>query len=119
MKFTSILAIAITLTAAIAAPAPITNNPNTEQLTELEAPTTIDDGFSTLDLESSAPIQSRALTKAQCKTACDKGADAVEAFCRRLPKFDLRTRAACWAASTAVQSPLGQRACVAFCDAWF
>ena len=62
-------------------------------------------------------IEARDLTRGQCKNACDRGADAVESFCRRVP--DLRVRAACWAAATAAQTPIGQRACIAFCDAWF
>jgi hypothetical protein len=131
MKFTSFLAIAVTLTAVIAAP--IADSFDAEpQLAELNVREAdlaepaaefdvraADDEFSPFDDELSDTIQARALTRGQCKKACDKGADAVEAFCRRLPKLDLRTRAACWAASTAAQSPLGQRACIAFCDAWF
>lgn len=77
-----------------------------------------------LDLDSAAApvaaavdVEARDLTRGQCKNACDRGADAMESFCRRIP--ERRVRAACWAAATAVQSPLGQRACVAFCDAWF
>ncbi|KAL9128073.1 MAG: hypothetical protein Q9217_003184, partial [Psora testacea] len=64
------------------------------------------------DLDAAEPaaveIEARDLTKAQCKGACDRGADAVEAFCRLVP--DLRVRAACWGAATAAQSPIGQRA---------
>ena len=70
------------------------------------------------DLDPAAvQVEARDLTQAQCKAACDSGADAVERFCRRIP--ERRVKAACWAAATAVQSPIGQRACVAFCDAWF
>ena len=64
-----------------------------------------------------AEIEARDLTRGQCKAACDNGADAVERFCRLIP--EARVRAACWAAATAVQTPIGQRACTSFCDAFF
>ncbi|KAK2751433.1 hypothetical protein FQN55_000707 [Onygenales sp. PD_40] len=55
-------------------------------------------------------------SKAACKTACDKGPDAVEKFCRLIPHAVVR--GACWAAATAAQTPAGERTCLAFCDSW-
>lgn len=62
-------------------------------------------------------LEVRALTRAQCKTACANGADAVERFCRQIR--NIRIKPFCWAAATAAQSPLGGRACTSFCDAFF
>lgn len=62
-------------------------------------------------------LETRDLTRGQCKNACDRGADAMEAFCRRIP--DARIRLFCWGAAAAIESPLGQRACVSFCDNFF
>lgn len=64
-----------------------------------------------------APIEARDLNAAQCRVACQRGADAVERFCRLIP--EPRIRAACWGAAAAVETPIGLRACTAFCDAWF
>ncbi|MCJ1367579.1 hypothetical protein MMC16_006713 [Acarospora aff. strigata] len=78
------------------------------------------DAAAVADLDvASAPVslEARDLTKGQCKNACDRGADAVERFCRLIP--EPRIRAACWGAAAAVQTPIGQRACTAFCDAFF
>ncbi|KAL8856790.1 MAG: hypothetical protein Q9178_006627 [Gyalolechia marmorata] len=95
MKFTNSLTIlASALAVVTAAPAP----------TEIDGITT-------------APIETRDLNAAQCRRACDKGADAVERFCRLIP--EPRIRAACWGAAAAVESPIGLRACTAFCDAFF
>lgn len=117
MKFGSFLALAAALTTVVAVP--VADSLDAEPVAVQLDARAADEARSPFDVELSDDIQARDLTRGQCKAACDKGADAVEAFCRRLPKLDLRTRAACWAASTAVQSPIGQRACVAFCDAWF
>ena len=70
------------------------------------------------DVDSAAvQVEARDLTRGQCKNACDRGADAMQKFCRLIP--EARVRAFCWAAATAVESPLGQLACTSFCDAWF
>ena len=66
---------------------------------------------------TTAPISARDQNAAQCRRACDRGADAVERFCRLIP--EPRIRAACWGAAAAVKTPIGLRACTAFCDAFF
>lgn len=70
------------------------------------------------DIDSAAvQMEARDPTQEQCKEACDTGVDAVEEFCRLIR--DPRARAACLAAAAALQSPLGQLACEAFCEAFF
>lgn len=64
-------------------------------------------------------LQARDLSAAECKLACAEGAEAVEAFCRRIPPVAKQIRFFCWGAAAAVESSVGQRACVAFCDSWF
>jgi hypothetical protein len=64
----------------------------------------------------SAGIEARDLTRGQCKNACDIGADAMQKFCRLTP---FHIRPFCWAAATAIESPLGQQACISFCDNFF
>ncbi|KAL8997116.1 MAG: hypothetical protein Q9169_003552, partial [Polycauliona sp. 2 TL-2023] len=66
---------------------------------------------------AAAPLEARDLTRGQCRTACDKGADAVEKFCRLIPL--LPVRAACWGAAAAVETPIGLKACTSFCDNFF
>ena len=99
MKFAAVLALFLSAVAVTAAPVADLN------------PAATDFNLAAADVEA------RDLTRGQCKTACDRGADAVERFCRLIP--EPRIRAACWAAATAVQTPIGQRACTAFCDAFF
>lgn len=62
-------------------------------------------------------LETRDLTQGQCRRACDEGADAVQRFSRLIP--ELRVRAACLLAATAIESPSGQLACTSFCDACF
>ena len=64
-------------------------------------------------------LEARDLSAAECKAACAEGAQAMQRFCRRLPPLAKQLRFFCWGAATAVESPLGQTACVVFCDAWF
>lgn len=120
MKFTSVLVLLATAMAVTAAPlADAAPFADAAPLADA-VPAPVADAAPVADLDAAAiSVEARDLTRAQCKAACDRGADAVEAFCRRIPIRDLRVRAACWAAATAVQSPLGQRACLVFCDAWF
>ncbi|KAL8867849.1 MAG: hypothetical protein Q9174_005390, partial [Haloplaca sp. 1 TL-2023] len=92
MKFINVLTILASAMAVTAAPAPLTD-------VELEA----------LAAPGASTIEARDLNAAQCKAACDKGADAVERFCRLIP--EPRVRAACWGAAAAVQTPIGLKAC--------
>ena len=100
MKFINALTIFVSAMAVTAAPAP-----------------SVDDEVEGLAAPVAAPIETRDLNAAQCRVACDKGADAVERFCRLIP--EPRIRAACWGAAAAVETPIGLRACTAFCDAFF
>lgn len=100
MKFLNALTILASAVAVAAAPAPGVE----AEVDGLAAPV-------------AAPIEARDLNAAQCRRACDKGADAVERFCRLIP--EPRIRAACWGAAAAVETPIGLRACTAFCDAFF
>lgn len=96
MKFTSIIAIFVSTMAVAAVPMA---DPD-------------------LDLIAVAnPLETRDLSLAECKAACEEGAEAVERFCRRIPSAKIRFF--CWGAAAAVESSVGQRACVAFCDSWF
>lgn len=70
-----------------------------------------------LDLAIANPLQTRDLSAAECIAACEEGAEAVERFCRRIPSAKIRFF--CWGAAAAVESSVGQRACVAFCESWF
>ncbi len=86
----------------------VTAIPVAEPVAEAEADTGMD--------FVSAGIEARDLTRAQCKRACDIGADAMQKFCRLTP---FHIRPFCWAAATAIESPLGQQACTSFCDNFF
>ena len=63
------------------------------------------------------PVEARDLNAAQCRAACQRGADAVERFCRLIP--EPRIRSACWGAAAAVETPIGLKVCTSFCDAFF
>lgn len=96
MKLTSILAIFISTMAVTAIP---TADPN--------------------PIAAAHQLEARDLTAAECKLACRDGAEAVEEFCRKIPRIAKQVRFFCWGAAAAVESSVGQRACVAFCDSWF
>ncbi len=106
MKFTSVLVLLASAIAVTAAP-----------LADA-APAPVADAAPVTDFDAAAmSVEARDLTKAQCKSACDRGADAVEKFCGRIP--EARVRFFCWAAANAVQTPIGLRACTSFCDNFF
>lgn len=70
------------------------------------------------DVDSSvAQVETRDLTRGQCKAACDRGTDAFERFCGKIR--DPIVRGACELEATAVQTPLFERACTIFCDKYF
>ena len=49
-----------------------------------------------------------------CLRACQRGTSAIQAFCRRIPKFLKHVRAVCWAHQFA-----GPTLCKGFCYAYF
>ena len=103
MKFINALTLLASITAVTVGAAPA---PAPAEVDGLAAPVAF-----------GAPIETRDLNAAQCRAACDRGADAVERFCRLIP--EPRIRAFCWGAAAAVETPIGLRACTSFCDAFF
>ncbi len=101
MKLTAVLALFLSAMAVTAAPTAEADNADLDNF--FNAPT--------------ASIEARDLNAAQCRAACQRGADAVERFCRLIP--EPRIRALCWGAAAAVETPIGLRACTSFCDAFF
>ncbi|KAL9108987.1 MAG: hypothetical protein Q9187_008222, partial [Circinaria calcarea] len=75
MKLTSVLVLLASAIAVTAAP-----------LADA-APASLADTASVPDADAAAmSVEARDLTRAQCKAACDRGADAVERFCRLIPE---------------------------------
>jgi hypothetical protein len=59
-------------------------------------------------------IEARDLTRGQCKNACALGVDAMEKICRAIPHPV--GKAICWGLAAGLETPVGEAACIAFCD---